>query len=91
MTVDPLMSFTSRLPASILARLDALAAAMAEATPGMKVSRSDAMRVAVEGGLPDLEARYASGEKGPKPASKPAAKSTPSPNPKKSTTKKRTR
>jgi len=72
MADDPLTSFTSRLPASILARLDALAAAMAEAMPGMKVSRSDAMRTAVEGGLPDLEARYKPKEA--KPAGKPAKK-----------------
>jgi hypothetical protein len=73
MADDPLTSFTSRLPASVLIRLDALAEAMSEAMPGMKVSRSDAMRAAVETGLPPLEERYGQ-KKGGKPAGKKRAK-----------------
>src|SRR3954463_12566229 len=55
---DPLASFTGRFPTSILERLGRLAEAMSTATAGVNVSRSDAMRAAVEAGLPGLEARY---------------------------------
>lgn len=58
----------------MLARLDALAVAMSEAAAGAKVSRSDAMRAAIEAGLPNLEARYGIEPKEQKPARKPAKK-----------------
>lgn len=44
-----------RLEDELIARLDALAAALTERTAGVKVSRSAAMRAALERGLASLE------------------------------------
>lgn len=48
----------ARIPSELVDRLDALAEAMTAAVPGAKLTRSDALRAALEHGLPDLEQKY---------------------------------
>jgi hypothetical protein len=51
---DPTSQFAFRLPASLIARLDAYARTMAEENRGLRVSRTDAVRIALTKGLDAL-------------------------------------
>ena len=66
----------TRVTPATLERLDRIAAAIAEQTPGLEATRSDAARAAIEVGLEPLEKRLglvppASAPKGAAPARKP--------------------
>ncbi len=47
-----------RFSDDIIARVDEIARALARGTPGIQVTRSDALRAAVEAGLPALELKH---------------------------------
>lgn len=65
-------NFAVRLDETQVARLERLAEAIGERTPGMDVTRSDAIRATIERGLLALEAEHrVSG--GARPAKKKAA------------------
>ena len=51
-------NFAVRLDDAQVARLERLAEAIAEHTPGMDVTRSDAIRATIERGLDALEAEH---------------------------------
>ena len=66
----------TRVTPATLERLDRIAEAIAEQTPGLEATRSDAARAAIEVGLEPLEKRLglvllASAPKGAAPARKP--------------------
>lgn len=50
--------FSIRLEDELVRRLEALAEAMTRAVAGAKVTRSQALRAALESGLPILEERF---------------------------------
>lgn len=58
MPEEPLATFTGRYPVAMLERLDRVAEAMSTAAGGIKVTRSDVIRAAIEAGLPALEQRF---------------------------------
>jgi hypothetical protein len=65
MADDLTATVAGRFAGATVERLDRLAEAMSKAAAGARVTRSDALRIAVEEGLPVLEARFGlSAEKG---------------------------
>ena len=56
-----------RLEDDLIARLDALAVALTERAAGVKVTRTAAMRAALERGLEALEAEAGTAKRGRKP------------------------
>jgi predicted transcriptional regulator len=51
-------NFSIRLEDDMVKRIDRLAAAMTEAAAGAKVTRSQALRAALDTGVPALEKRF---------------------------------